>query len=141
MTYIPEAMRRSVLERAQNCCEYCLLTVNTTAFPHEVDHIIAEKHSGKTDIDNLCLSCFECNRHKGSDVASYDPETGEGEFLFNPRLHQWPDHFRLDQARIEALTRRGRVTAFLLQFNREDRLLERQTLIEVNRYPCKPLAL
>ena len=137
MTYIPEEMRRFVVKRAENCCEYCLLAVSTTGIPHEVDHIIAEKHTGKTDTDNLCLSCFDCNRHKGSDVASYDPETGEGEFLFNPRLHQWSDHFRLDGARIEPLTARGRVTAFLLQFSREVRLFERQNLVVRHKSFCR----
>jgi hypothetical protein len=44
-------------------------------------------------------------------------------------------HFRLKGAMIQPLTDIGEVTARILQFNSSDRLLERQLLIEVNRYP------
>jgi hypothetical protein len=33
--YIPAAMRREVRERANGCCEYCLLAANDAYFPHE----------------------------------------------------------------------------------------------------------
>ena len=45
MTYIPEALRRQVTERAGECCEYCLLPQEFSLYSHEVDHIIAEKTS------------------------------------------------------------------------------------------------
>lgn len=46
MTRIPDALRRRVIDRAQGCCEYCLVSRDDTLVPHEVDHIIAEKHEG-----------------------------------------------------------------------------------------------
>ena len=49
MSYIPEALRRLVYERAGGHCEYCLLDVRYAYFPYEIDHIVAEKHGGKTE--------------------------------------------------------------------------------------------
>ena len=36
MTYIPEALRRLVAERAGGCCEYCRLHEDDTFFTHFV---------------------------------------------------------------------------------------------------------
>jgi hypothetical protein len=73
MTYFPESLRQQVRERAQGNCECCLLHERYALKTHEVDHIRAEKHGGMTELENLCLSCFECNRQKGSDLSSVDP--------------------------------------------------------------------
>jgi hypothetical protein len=110
MTHIPEALRQLVVNRAQGCCEYCLLNQDDSFLAHEVDHIIAEKHRGTTTEDNLCLSCFDCNRHKGSDISSVDPDTDQLTPLFHPRRDRWNVHFRLEGARIVPLTPTGRVT-------------------------------
>ena len=76
MTYIPEALRRLVTERAGGRCAYCRLHEDDTFFIHEVDYIYAEKHDGPTVEGNLCIACADCNRHKGSDICSLDVETG-----------------------------------------------------------------
>lgn len=137
MTKIPEPVRRFVIRRAGNCCEYCLVSQEDSSFPHEVDHAIAQKHRGQTIEANLCYSCMVCNRHKGSDIASIDEESGHIVALFNPRLDRWADHFRLEGAKIVPLTPVGRVTEFLLQFNVSERLMGRAILHQVGRYPCK----
>ena len=72
----------------------------TTFLPFEIDHIVSEKHFGETEADNLCWSCSTCNGYKGSDVASYDPETKTLVPLYNPRTENWYDHFELDEAKI-----------------------------------------
>jgi hypothetical protein len=54
-TYIPVALRRRVEERAHNCCEYFLVPDFATFAAHEIDHIIAEKHGGRTESENLAL--------------------------------------------------------------------------------------
>ena len=117
MTYISAALRHLVIERAGNCCEYCRLSQNDNFLPFEIDHIIAEKHEGKTTADNLCLSCPRCNVFKGSDIASIDRQSGTLTFFFNPRTQNWADHFRLDKGTIEPLTPEGRVTVKLLRIN------------------------
>ncbi len=54
---MPAALRREVIERAGNPCEYCLLPAERAGYPHEVDHVIAEKHGGATELDNLAFAC------------------------------------------------------------------------------------
>jgi hypothetical protein len=103
--------------------------------PHEPDHVIATKHGGETSADNLAFACFVCNRHKGSDLASVDPETGMIERLYHPRQDRWDDHFRLEGARIVPLTAIGRTTAFALQFNESRSIAARRLLQATGRYP------
>jgi 5-methylcytosine-specific restriction endonuclease McrA len=129
-TYIPSALRRLVCDRAKGCCEYCLIPEETAFAPHEIDHIIAEKHGGLTEAENLALSCTLSNKHKGSDITSIDPETGEVVPLYNLRRDKWHEHFRLNEAEFIPLTPKGRVTVRLLQLNRPDRVEERKLLIE-----------
>ncbi|MCB0045137.1 MAG: HNH endonuclease [Caldilineaceae bacterium] len=62
---IPESMRRGVIERAQGCCEYCGKP-QVTFFAHEIDHVIARKHGGQTELENLAFACFECNRYSAA---------------------------------------------------------------------------
>ena len=132
--YVSSALRRQVYERAGRCCEYCLMPESAVFAPHELDHIIAQKHGGPTRADNLALSCTLCNKHKGSDLASIDPQTGDLVPLFHPRKDRWADHFRLDEAHLASLTAKGRVTIKLLQLNHPDRITERALLIETGLF-------
>jgi len=124
VTYVSTTLRRQVIERAGNRCEYCLLPSEVAFFPHEVDHVVAEKHGGATDIDNLALACWRCNRHKGSDLTSFDPQTRQLSPLFNPRTQVWTEHFAYERERIIGLTPEGRTTVILLRLNSEERLRE-----------------
>ena len=137
MTYIPEILRQEVAERAEYRCEYCLIHQADSLYKHEIDHIIPEQHRGKTLSENLCLACLECNRNKGANFASFDPETNQVTLLFNPRKDEWEKHFRLDGAVIIPMTAEGRVTVFLLKLNDEMRLRSRRILVGVGRYPPK----
>jgi hypothetical protein len=127
-SYIPVAVRRLVYARAKGCCEYCLISEEHVLVPHEVDHVIAQKHGGQTEAQNLALSCTLCNKYKGSDLASLDPETGEIMPLYNPRRDNWVEHFSFVEGMIVPKTAIGRVTVRLLQFNRPEQVLERQLL-------------
>src|SRR5579862_1077256 len=91
-TYIPADLRKLVRERANERCEYCLIPENAAFALHEIDHVIAEKHGGKTDESNLALSCDLRNGRKGSDISSIDPENGQLTRLYNPRQDSWSDH-------------------------------------------------
>jgi hypothetical protein len=55
----------------------------------ECEHIVAEKHSGATTADNLALACPFCNRFKGTDLGSLDPQTNLLTPFFHPRKHHW----------------------------------------------------
>ncbi|MCP4344762.1 MAG: HNH endonuclease [Desulfobacterales bacterium] len=86
-TYISAALRRTVYGRG--CCEYCLIPETAVLAVHEIDHIIAQKHGGLTETDNLALSCAICNKHKGSDLASIDQVTGELAALYRGYCFVW----------------------------------------------------
>jgi 5-methylcytosine-specific restriction endonuclease McrA len=135
MTYISDALRLQIKERAKGHCEYCHYPEWYAMKTYEVDHIWAEKHGGETVEANLCLSCIDCNRHKGSDLCSLDMETGEIVSLYHPRRHVWDEHFRLEGGLIEPITPEGRVTVRLLRLNDLQRVAERKRLIKLNRYP------
>ncbi|GAB4434412.1 MAG: hypothetical protein Kow0031_16130 [Anaerolineae bacterium] len=132
---ISTSLRQLVFERAAGRCEYCLLLQNVAAHRHEPDHIIPKQHDGETTANNLALACARCNRYKGYNVGSYDPETGDLTPFYNPRTQTWSAHFRLEKAIIQPLTAAGRVTTRMLHFNDPDRVEERERLIEVNLYP------
>lgn len=104
-------------------------------YSHEVDRIIAVKHGGQTIAENLALSCLPCNRYKGSDLATFDPLTGEIVPLFNPRTQIWSEHFRLDNGQIIGIATTGRATVFLLKLNEPKRLQIRQVLMAQGLYP------
>ncbi len=137
-TYIPAALRFAVAERAQGACEYCRLPEMIGFSLFEVDHIIAEQHGGKTEFENLAYACIICNRHKGPNLSSIDPHTGERIWLYNPRVQQWEEHFQLDSnGTINGVTAEGRATAFLLEFNASDRPQDRRELITLNKLSLK----
>lgn len=131
-TYISASLRRIVGDRANGCCEYCLIPEALSLSSHQVDHVIAEKHGGDTTPDNLALSCSLCNQAKGSDIASIDPNTWETVRLYNPRKDSWRDHFTLEveNGLIQPQTAIGRVTVKLLRMNRLESLPVRQILIK-----------
>jgi hypothetical protein len=133
-SYVSAALRQAVFERAAGRCEYCLYPQAMSLLSFEVEHIVAEKHGGLTTADNLALACPYCNRFKGTDLGSLDPESGQLTPFFNPRTQRWSEHFRLDGAAIVPLTPEGRVTATILQLNHPERLEERQHLIRLRLY-------
>jgi len=132
---ISPSLRQLVIERAQGKCEYCLIHQDYSIYSHEIDHVIARKHGGKTVAKNLALACLSCNRHKGSDLTTFDPLSYEIVLLFNPRRQVWTDHFTLEETHIIGKTATGRATVFLLKLNASTRLSYRQVLILQGHYP------
>jgi len=91
-SYVPNRLRRTVSRRARHACEYCLIAESDTIVGCQVDHVVSEKHGGRTEAANLAYACAFCNRYKGSDLASVDNRTGSLVRLFNPRSDRWSDH-------------------------------------------------
>lgn len=137
MADLPAHFRAQVRDRAERKCEYCLVPESVALIEHQVDHIIALKHGGRTVAENLALCCVICNKHKGSDIASIDPETGNLERLFDPRRDRWRDHFELHEGKISPRTAIGRVTVRLLQLNRPERIKERELMIRAGLLPSR----
>lgn len=126
---ISNATRLLVAERASFRCEYCRILDTTSLHGFHVDHIISKKHSGSDEINNLAWSCATCNRHKGTDVASYDSDTGGLTPFFNPQTDMWNEHFELNEYRIIGRTPIGRVTVRIYQVNIARQIAARSWII------------
>lgn len=135
---VTQQQRRFVRERAEGCCEYCLLALDSGTVPFHIEHIIPLKHGGSDEVDNLCLACYSCNAYKGHDLTGFDPAIGEITRLSHPRTQIWATHLALqDDMRIIGLTPEGRTTVWVLQINLEERVESRQEWAEIGEYPCR----
>lgn len=112
------ATKRAVYERAGGCCEYGRSCDKNTSQIMEVEHI---DPNGDDALENLCLSCGNCNRSKAAFSRAIDPETNAEVQLFNPRKQRWSEHFRWVEngTMIVGLTATGRATVYRLKMNRE----------------------
>lgn len=123
MNHMDAATRRTVRERAGHRCEYCGLHQDQSPLAAlHVEHILPKKHGGTDELDNLALACIDCNLHKGSNVAGYDPETEALTELFHPRRHVWTDHFEWQGIVIVGVTAIGRTTVEVLNLNSDEQL-------------------
>jgi hypothetical protein len=111
---------QEVWNRAGQKCEYRRIPFPYYRLPFQSDHIVARQHHGATDLNNLALACFHCNRHKGPNIAGRDPLTGEIVRLF---------HLRIETAAQNALTAIGRATVEVLAINAPDFRQVRERLI------------
>ena len=125
-TYISTHTRRLVRRRSGRRCEYCGFREASRYVPLHVDHIIAEQHGGRTEPGNLAFCCGRCNRHKGPNIATLDPLSGELVGLFHPRREKWAEHLEWDGVYVRGITPVGRGTLRLLKMNEPVRLLERE---------------
>lgn len=132
---MPAELRRLVARRASGLCEYCLIHEEDTYLGCQVEHIISEKHGGPTLSQNLAYACVFCNRFKGTDLGSLVTTTGQLVRFFNPRTDIWSEHFKLDGPRIASLTDVASVTVRIFEMNAAERILEREELIKVDRFP------
>ncbi|MCH7988255.1 MAG: HNH endonuclease [Planctomycetes bacterium] len=131
-----KALRDQIQERADNRCEYCRIPqVADPFYTFPVDHIIARQHRGTTTLDNLALSCYRCNMHKGPNIASLDPDTSEMVPLFHPRRDTWSEHFEWNEGILVGRTPIGRATVELLAINHPDHVLLREALIDEGVFP------
>lgn len=122
-------------ERAEDRCEYCHFPLPLAELPFEVDHIIARKHGGGSEPENLALACFYCNRYKGPNIAGIDPQTDEVVRLFHPRRDNWPKHFQWEHATLSGLTPVGRATIRVLEINHPNALAVRESMLREGAFP------
>jgi len=114
-------MQRELVElvrsRAGFRCEYCHFPERFSGLNFQIDHIIAEKHGGPTESENLALSCIYCNSYKGANLSGIDSATREIVRLFHPRRDLWGEHFRWQDAALAGRTPAGRATIEVLRNN------------------------
>ena len=93
---ISASLRRQVIERAANCCEYCGLAQTGQEAAFHIDHVLPVVAGGNTTLENLALACVSCSLREGPRLLVRDPQTGEHVTMFHPRLDSWRAHFRWD---------------------------------------------
>lgn len=118
MSAIPDKLRRQVIERAADCCEYCGIAQSGQEAVFHVDHIIPRVSGGDSVLDNLALACVSCSLRKAARMEAIDPDSGESAPLFHPRLMHWTDHFARQGEWLVGQTATGRATVELLKMNR-----------------------
>ncbi len=133
---IDAALRRRLIERAGNGCEYCRLSQGHELFgTFHIEHIIAKQHGGDDSEGNLCLACSSCNLHKGPNVAGIDSDSGDLVALFHPRNDRWSDHFEWHGALLAPKTPSARATIILLGINLPENVEHRESLIAEGVFP------
>ena len=127
-------VKRIVYERADGCCEYCQSCDKNTSQIMEIEHINPD---GGDALDNLCLSCGNCNRSKGVATSGIDPETLNAVTLFNPRTQRWSEHFTWIEngTVIIGLTSIGRATVDRLKMNRDIVRIARKRWVSSGYHP------
>ncbi len=128
-------LRTVVRERAHACCEYCRMPDGLYDTPFAVDHIIARKHGGADELDNLARAYFHCNLRKGPNIAGRESTTRQLVTMFHPRQDRWNEHFVWDGPHLRGLTNVGRVTIDVLAINDPEIISVRASLIEEHRFP------
>ncbi|MBH8553945.1 HNH endonuclease [Nostocaceae cyanobacterium CENA357] len=118
MVTIRASFRRLVIQRAENCCEYCGLSQLGQAATFHIDHVIPVVAGGSTTADNLALACVSCSLYKGAKQNVEDPETSQTVMIFNPRQQVWREHFYWSGIEVVGLTAMGRATVNTLKLNR-----------------------
>ena len=127
--YVSEAKRKTVVTRAKNCCKYCQLHQFDAFQKHQIEHIIALKHGGNSDLDNLALACTDCNFHKGTDLSTMLLPDKELIRLFNPREHLWEEHFFIEECIFYPKSKIGEATIKVLKMNDVDLIIFRKMLL------------
>lgn len=130
MARISRTLELEVRRRAAGRCEYCLIPESASELPFHLDHIIAQKHGGQSEPENLAWACFSCNLRKGPNIAGLDPDTGELTPLFNPRADTWSEHFEWNGVWLRGKTAIGRSTVAVLDINHVDSVAVREALRE-----------
>jgi hypothetical protein len=135
--YISVNLQRQIRARFSDCCAYCLTAESLTATTFEFEHIIPRSAGGESILENLCLSCPNCNRYKTNRQNIIDPVTGEIIRLFHPQLQVWKEHFNWneDASEIVGITDIGRVTIAALKMNRPQLVRVRKLWVKLAEHP------
>ena len=126
--YVSEEKRKTVIARAKNSCEYCRLHQSDAFQKHQIEHIIALKHGGSSDLDNLALACTDCNFHKGTDLSTILLPDKELIRLFNPREDVWEEHFYIEECVFYPVSKIAEATIKVLKMNDIDLVIFRKLL-------------
>ncbi|MBF0121671.1 MAG: HNH endonuclease [Desulfobacterales bacterium] len=136
---ITVSQRHAVSKRAEGCCEYCLSQACFSMQSFSIEHILPVDKGGKTELENLALSCQGCNNHKYNKTEGYDSVIRQIVPLYHPRKQKWNEHFvwNEDCTLIIGITQIGRATVSELHLNREGLINLRRILYTAKKHPPK----
>lgn len=137
MSDIPARLRREVIARAADHCEYCQLSQAGQEATFHIDHVTPTLAGGETVSNNLALACVSCSLRKGAKQKGIDPDTGSEAPLYHPRRDNWRAHFRWESVVLVGLTATGRATVTALEMNRPIILSIRREEKLLGRHPLK----
>ena len=135
MSHIPLFLRKLVVRRANNRCEYCQLSQKGQEAIFHVDHIVPQASGGETVSENLALACVSCSLRKGAKEFATVEGTREKIRLFHPRKDNWSVHFEWNGVVLKGKTATGKTTIELLNLNRKLIQAIREEEILLNRHP------
>lgn len=137
MAVVSETLRARVVTQAGGVCEYCHYPEEFNSGRFAVDHILPRVLGGTDDLNNLALSCRNCNERKQDATEAQDPLTEAIVPLFHPRRDRWKDHFAWsgDFRHIIGLTPTGRATIVRLQTNHSGVVRQREVLHQLGLHP------
>ena len=131
-------LRNEVENRARGLCEYCQSPQSYSPTAFSIDHVIPRAAGGGEGVENLALSCQECNNRKYTSTHAVDPLTGENSLLFNPRRDTWTSHFAwsADLMEIIGLTSVGRAPVEKIRLNRRSVRNLRDAFRKIGAHPA-----
>ncbi len=135
--YISSVLQRQIRDRFAYCCAYCRTAEALTVTTFEFEHIMPRSAGGGSSLENLCLACPTCNRHKANRQTMLDPDTQTVAALFHPQQQDWSDHFAWSVAATEivGLTPTGRATIAALKMNRPQLMRVRSLWVKLGEHP------
>jgi hypothetical protein len=135
MSHIPVFLKKLVIRRANNHCEYCQLAQQGQEATFHIDHIVPLAGGGETDSENLALACVSCSLRKGAREFVTEEESENATRIYNPRNDIWEEHFKWDGVALKGITAKGKATIKILNLNRPLILAIREEEILLGRHP------
>ncbi len=136
MSSISPFLRKLVIRRAENRCEYCQLSQEGQEATFHIDHIVPVASGGETTPENLALACVSCSLRKGAKEFVRGKDRKQIR-LFHPRNDKWENHFKWNDIYLIAKTPVGEATIALLDLNRKLILAIREEEVFLQRHPFK----
>lgn len=130
-------LKNDVILRAKHCCEYCRSQDRYSPHGYTIDHILPISLGCSDDFGNLAYACFLCNRLKSKKLEAIDALSGVLAPIFNPRKHNWYDHFAWneDATVVIGVSPTGRCTVEALKLNRAKLIEYRLGILPLGTHP------
>ena len=100
MSKLSSELDSAIRAASKNRCGYCLLPQILASYKLEIEHILPRSKGGKSNIENLCLACRNCNLVKAAKVFGLDIVLGMKVRLFHLNLQNWSENFEWDTGKI-----------------------------------------